>query len=155
MSTTHSPSSSAGHGLTSSPFAGTDPTLYSPELARNVKAARITNDVAKGSKVSAAVFAEKQMTLPQPEPHVNAGWSNEIPEDAPEYISRCQLVTQLPDGTDAGTDIDHELVTAQHQMKLVSIISSSSLYHDFANQPQVRVLHHLRSGLHPWRLPSL
>ncbi|KAH7386882.1 RNA recognition motif 2-domain-containing protein [Phaeosphaeria sp. MPI-PUGE-AT-0046c] len=124
MSTHHSPASSAGHGPASSPFAGTDPTLYSPELARNGRVPYVISSNTKGKKVGAAVFAEKQMTLPEPEPHVNAGWSNEISEDAPHYISRCQLVTQLPDSTDAGTDMDHELVTVQHQMKLYACFTT-------------------------------
>jgi hypothetical protein len=32
------------------------------------------------------------------------------------------LISQLPDGTNAGLDIEHELFGVQHHMKLVSIL---------------------------------
>lgn len=121
----HSPQSSAGRGPASSPFGGTDPTLYSPELARDTKHRRgnpsVATVVGRGKKDGIDTVFEKAKILPQPEPNSNTGWVNEILHTATNYLSRYMMVARLPDGTHAGTDIDHELVTVQTQMKLVSV----------------------------------
>jgi hypothetical protein len=124
MSSHQSPQSSAGRGPASSPFAGTDPTLYSPELARDTKHRRDNNSIAtvvgRGKKAGVSIVFEKAKHLPTPPPHIQGSYVNEISEDAPDFVSRYQLVSQLPDGTNAGLDIEHELFSVQHQMKLVS-----------------------------------
>jgi hypothetical protein len=121
MSSQHSPQSSAGRGPASSPFAGTNPTLYSPELARDSKHRRDNRSIATvvGGRKKGIVF-EKAKHLPTPPPHIPGSYVNEISETDPNFISRYMLVTQLPDGTSAGLDIEHELFAVQHQMKLVS-----------------------------------
>jgi hypothetical protein len=125
MSSHHSPQSSAGRGPASSPFAGTDPTLYSPELARDSKHRRDNGSIATivGRSKKGIVF-EKPKHLPTPPPHIQGSYVNEIPETSIDFISRYMLVTQLPDGTHAGVDIEHELFSVQHQMKLVSVLLS-------------------------------
>lgn len=60
-------------------------------------------------------------TLVFPAPHIQGAFVNEMFEAERAYISRFQFVSQLPDGTDAGLDSEHELFSVQHQMKLVSI----------------------------------
>jgi hypothetical protein len=114
-----SPQSSAGRGPASSPFAGTDPTLYSPELVRDIKQRRDNTSVAtvvgRGKQVHVGAI------LPQPEPYVQGAFINEVSEDAPDFMSRYQFVSQIPDGTTAGLDMDHELYAVQHMMKLVSL----------------------------------
>ncbi|KAF1915459.1 RNA recognition motif 2-domain-containing protein [Ampelomyces quisqualis] len=124
----HSPQSSAGRGPASSPFAGTDPTLYSPELARDTKHRRdnasIATVVGRGKAVDTGVVFEKAKILPQPEPYVQGAFVNEMSENAPDFISRFQLVTQLPDRTSAGMDQEHELFSVQHQMKLYACFST-------------------------------
>jgi hypothetical protein len=126
MSSQPSPPSSAGHGPASSPFAGTDPTLYSPELARDTKHRRDNNSIAtvigRGKKAGVSIVFEKAKHLPTPPPAIQGSYVNEIDENAPGFVSRYQLVSQLPDGTNAGLDIEHELFSVQHQMKLVSIL---------------------------------
>jgi hypothetical protein len=123
MSSQHSPQSSAGRGPASSPFAGTNPTLYSPELARDSKHRRDNPSIATvvGGRKKGIVF-EKAKHLPTPPPHIPGSYVNEISETDPNFISRYMLVTQLPDGASAGLDIEHELFAAQHQMKLVNVL---------------------------------
>jgi hypothetical protein len=153
----HSPQSSAGQGPTSSPFAGTDPTLYSPELARDTKHRRtdsISTIVGRGGKKAGlGVIFEKSKTLPEPPAYTQGAFVNEVSEDDPDFISRFQLVTRLPDGTSAGLDVENELFAVQHQMKLVNI--RSFLLHDSADHNQVRLLRQLRSALYSRRLPPL
>lgn len=153
----HSPESSAGQGPSSSPFAGTDPTLYSPELARDVKHHRNNDSIATivgcGKKAGLGIIFEKSKTLPQPPAYAQGAFANEISEDEPDFISRFQLVTRLPDGTNAGLDVENELFAVQHQMKLVSV--RSFLLLDLADHHQVCLLRQLRPGLHSRRLPSL
>jgi hypothetical protein len=116
-----SPQSSSGRGPASSPFAGTDPTLYSPDMARTAKHRRgdtVTTVVGHGGKAA----VNKVNILPHPASYVQGAFVNELVEDTTDFISRYQMVVHLPDGTSAGLDMDHELFSVQHQMKLVSIL---------------------------------
>lgn len=128
--TKQSPQSSVGRGPASSPFTGTDPTLYSPELARDGKHHRNNGSVttvvggsASGSKKNYGIGLtfDKANILPLPSAYVHGRFSNEIPEGDEDWVSRFQQVVQLPDGTVAGHDQEHELFSVQHQMKLVSL----------------------------------
>lgn len=116
----HSPPSSAGHGPPSSPFAGTDPTLYSPELVRALAQVPVTTNGTQAGHHVDSNLDQYALTLPAPAPYVQGAFVNEIAPEDRTYISRFQFVTRLPDGTLAGTDKEHELFTVQHQMKLVS-----------------------------------
>lgn len=123
MSQHNSPSSSASVGPSSSPFAGTDPTLYSPDLARSSKHRH--DNVSNVTIVagSAKKVVEKLKVLPGPSAHALGAFLNELAEDDHNnFISRSLFVSQLPDGTPAGVEQDHELFIVQHQMKLVSFL---------------------------------
>jgi hypothetical protein len=126
MSQHTSPGSSAVAGQSSSPFAGTDATLYSPEFERDAKQRRnaltnISTIAAREKAVKTAGKVAKYKVLPQPADYVQGAFVNELVENDKDYISRYQFVSQLPDGTNAGLDEDHELFSVQHQMKLVSL----------------------------------
>lgn len=126
-----SPQSSSAHGPSSSPFAGTDPTLYSPDLDRKPRLAhrRQITAIATGKQVVKEAndkTASMKTILPRPATYVEGGFINELPEDAHGYVSRYQFISQLPDGTNAGLDAEHELFSVQHQMKLVT---NSSLFY--------------------------
>lgn len=128
-----SPQSSAGRGTASSPYAGTDPTLYSPELARDTKhrhgnasVSTVVGGSGKKVKVTAANFGigisiNNDPVLPKPSAYVPGGFVNELVEHDAKFVSRFQLITALPDGTEAGVDQEHEMFSVQHQMKLVSV----------------------------------
>lgn len=135
----HSPQSSTGIGSASSPYAGTDPTLYSPELARYTRSSGfhrrnnlsqvIINDNGKASLHNAGAASPKYKgILPFPAPYYQGVFANEVSEDDKSFISRFQFIAQLPDGTNAGVDSEHELFSVQHQMKLVG--HTSPLYLD-------------------------
>jgi hypothetical protein len=122
-----SPQSSSGRGPASSPYAGTDPTLYSPELARNPRQGhrRQTTVIAAGNPiVEEPSVTDKypfmKSNLPLADHYVEGAFANELAEENLNFISRYQFVTQLPDGTNAGMDPEQELFRVQHQMKLVS-----------------------------------
>ncbi|KAH8725957.1 RNA recognition motif 2-domain-containing protein [Phaeosphaeriaceae sp. PMI808] len=114
----HSPPSSAGRGSASSPFAGTDPTLYSPQLVRDSKHRRNNASVTTvvGSGRYAVVF-EKVNSLPHPVGYPRGSFVNEISGRDESFFSRFQLVTCLPDGTFAGSAKEHEVSYVQHVMK--------------------------------------
>lgn len=127
----HSPQSSTGVGPSSSPYAGTDPTLYSPELARyarsvglhhrnNLSEATVTDNGKPSLHNTGAASPKYKGVLPFPTPYYQGLFANEVSEEDKSFISRFQFVAQLPDGTNAGVDSEHELFSVQHQMKLVS-----------------------------------
>ena len=125
----HSPQSSAGIGPSSSPFASTDPTLYSPELLRNPRSGHRRDNISQVTVIAAGKQAFRDVDhgsnkyksiLPLPAPYIQGAFVNEMSEDDLTYVSRYQFVSQLPDGTNAGLEADHELFSVQHQMKLVS-----------------------------------
>jgi hypothetical protein len=160
----HSPQSSNGVVTASSPYAGTDPTLYSPELARYTRStgfhrrnapSQITvTDDRKGSLHNTGTASPKYKgVLPFPAPYYQGLFANEVSEDDKSFISRFQFVAQLPDGTNAGVDSEHELFSVQHQMKLVSC--TLSIHSRHTNPHPVPVLLKLCTGLHPWRSPPL
>jgi hypothetical protein len=120
-----SPPSSAGLGPSSSPYGGTDPTLYSPDLVRNTRSGshgQIINQLAViGAKHHAGSLSPKwRGTLPLPVPYFQGAFANELNENDVAFISRFQFITKLPDGIAAGSDSEFELFSIQHQMKLVS-----------------------------------
>lgn len=132
----HSSQSSAGAGPSSSPYAGTDPTLYSPELVHNPRSAHHRNTISQATVTATGKGKGKQAlrdvdyssdksknVLPLPPAYVQGAFVNEMAEDDFTYISRYQFISQLPDGTNAGLESEHELFSVQHQMKLVSIIA--------------------------------
>ncbi|KAF2128382.1 hypothetical protein P153DRAFT_386503 [Dothidotthia symphoricarpi CBS 119687] len=127
----HSPQSSAGVGPSSSPYGGTDPTLYSPELVRNHRSTTLHHRnnlsqvtvIPNGQQVDNT--SDKYINiLPLAVPHVQGAFVNELSENDKSYISRFQFVSQLPDGTNAGLDSEHELFSVQHQMKLYQCFSN-------------------------------
>jgi hypothetical protein len=122
----HSPQSSTGKAPASSPFAGTDPTLYSPELTRDNKHRRGTSSihtiVGSGKNIGIGINFDKANILPAPAAYVHGAFSNEVPEGDAAWVSRFQQVSMLPDGTVAGHDQEHEMFSVQHQMKLVSVL---------------------------------
>ncbi|KAF1850911.1 uncharacterized protein K460DRAFT_350904 [Cucurbitaria berberidis CBS 394.84] len=129
----HSPQSSAGVGPSSSPFGGTDPTLYSPELVRDARSGHRRNNISQVTVVAAgkqpvrdvdAVSSKHKSILPLPAPYVEGAFANEVSEDDMTYISRYQFVSQLPDGTNAGLESEHEIFNVQHQMKLYACFSN-------------------------------
>lgn len=123
----HSPRSS-GLDPSSSPFAGTDPTLYSPEIVRDARSTQAHNVssvsvAAAGKQALREVFGQtdkKKHALPHPAPYIKGGFTNEIAEDAEDYVTRYHFISRLPNESVAGMDIDHELYAIQHQMRLVS-----------------------------------
>lgn len=114
-------------GPSSSPFAGTDPTLYSPELARNPRPGHRRQNYSQVTVIAPeqphpngmAALDKHKTILPVPAAYVQGAFANELPEDHIHYVSRYQFISRLPDGTVAGTDSEHELFGVQHQMKLV------------------------------------
>lgn len=127
----HSPQSSTGVGPASSPYAGTDPTLYSPELVRytrstgfhrrnNPSQVTVTDKGKTSLHNTGAASPKYKGVFPFPAPYYQGLFANEVSEDDKSFISRFQFVAQLPDGTNAGVDSEHELFSVQHQMKLVS-----------------------------------
>ena len=127
----HSPQSTTAVGPSSSPYAGTDPTLYSPELARYTRSAglhhrnslsqvTVTDNGKPAHHNTSAASPKYKGILPLPAPYYPGLFANELSEDDKSFISRFQFVAQLPDGTNAGVDSEHELFSVQHQMKLVS-----------------------------------
>ncbi|CAO2649560.1 Nn.00g069450.m01.CDS01 [Neocucurbitaria sp. VM-36] len=128
----HSPQSSPGVGSSSSPFAGTDPTLYSPELVRVPRSGHRRDNTSQVTVIAAGKQAVRDVDhgsdkykriLPHPAPYIQGTFVNEMSEDDITYISRYQFVSQLPDGTNAGLEVDHELFSVQHQMKLYACFS--------------------------------
>lgn len=130
-----SPQSSTGIGPSSSPYAGTDPTLYSPDLARytrsaglhhrnNLSQVTVTDNGKSSHHNTGAASPKYKSVLPFPAPYYQGLFANEVSEDDKSFISRFQFVARLPDGTNAGVDSEHELFSVQHQMKLVSHTNS-------------------------------
>ncbi|OSS45312.1 hypothetical protein B5807_10138 [Epicoccum nigrum] len=122
--------SPTGLGPASSPFGGTDPTLYSPEFGRfihpngfnhrsNIIQATVPDNKPSLNKTDAASPKYKGV-LPVPAPYYQGQFANELSEDDKSFISRFHFITHLPDGTNAGADSEHELFSIQQQMKLVS-----------------------------------
>jgi hypothetical protein len=136
MSPQDSPQSSSGRGPASSPYAGTDATVYSPELVRNIRPGHRRNVtvVAAGKEpaVTEPTVTDKypfmRSNLPLADHYVEGAFANELAEEDPQFISRYQFVAQLPDGTNAGMDPEQELFRVQHQMKLVSTFTSFCQY---------------------------
>ncbi|KAF2854426.1 hypothetical protein T440DRAFT_275477 [Plenodomus tracheiphilus IPT5] len=132
MSHHHSPPSSAGMGPSSSPFAGTDPTLYSPDMARNARPGHRRQNVSQVTVIASeqpdhrdnGATGKQKAILPVPAGHVQGTFANELPEDHVRYVSRYQFVSRLPDGTAAGTESELELFTVQHQMKLYACFNT-------------------------------
>jgi len=130
MSQQHSPQSSNGRAPASSPFAGTDPTLYSPELTRNDKhrsaKSSIHTVVGSGKNVGIGINFDKSSIsiLPAPAAYIPGAFTDEVAEGDASSVSRYMKIAQLPDGTVAGHDQEHEMFSVQHQMKLVSTTGS-------------------------------
>jgi hypothetical protein len=160
----NSPQSSTGVGPSSSPYAGTDPTLYSPELTHYTRSAGLhhrnnlsqvtVTDNGKPSHQNAGAASPKYKgILPFPAPYYQGLFANEVSEDDKSFISRFQFISQLPDGTNAGVDSEHELFSVQHQMKLVGPDYLSQLTQ--TDHSSVSVLLQLRACVHPWSPPPL
>ncbi|KAJ8113917.1 hypothetical protein OPT61_g4076 [Boeremia exigua] len=131
----HSPQSSTGVGPASSPYTGTDPTLYSPELTRythstglhhrnNISQITVTDNGKPSTHQKVDGSPKYKSVLPSPVPHYQGRFSNEVSEDDRSFISRFQFISQLPDGTTGGLDSEHELSKVQHQMKLYQCFSN-------------------------------
>ncbi|KAF2031403.1 hypothetical protein EK21DRAFT_88115 [Setomelanomma holmii] len=134
----HSPQSSVGNGPVSSPFAGTEATLYSPEASRNTYhrchdtgvLASINHTIRRLSPVEQPLKGPCPMAglvkdLPQPTPYVPGNFNNELDENDKHFISRYQAVLELPDGIQAGDDPEHELFSVQHVMKIYDCFNAA------------------------------
>lgn len=134
----YSPQSS-GVGTPSSPLTGTDPTVYSPDVARrarsNTKSRRdnLSIDTVVANAKHALrnldeAEARRALKLPAPKSRKLEGdFVNELDEHSNDFISRYLKVVMLPDGTQHGEDPDHEFVAVCRQMKPVSLFPSSSI----------------------------
>lgn len=127
-----SPQSSTAHGPSSSPYAGTDPTLYSPDVDRKPRIGHRRQITAIAAGKLSVKDAKDMPTiikaaLPLPAISADGVFTNELSEDNNGYVSRYQFISRLPDGTHAGLDSEHELFSVQHQMKLVT--SSPPCFH--------------------------
>ncbi|KAJ4302757.1 hypothetical protein N0V90_001647 [Kalmusia sp. IMI 367209] len=130
------PSSSVGRGPPSSPFAGTDPTLYTPEVVR--KAGRTTlPTVAESSKAAGKKPVEVLTVLTighttyrglHPQPHAPGVFANELETTDPSFVSRHITIQVIPDGSNpfimAGTDHELELAKVQERMKQYQVFNS-------------------------------
>lgn len=133
MSPNHSPPpSSSTRGPPSSPFAGTDPTLYSPEAVRkSARTAAPESTKAAGKKpvVEIPVIRHTAYHGLNPQPHQLPVFVNEIETASRDFISRYVLVQLIPDGNrdiEAGSDHETELAKVQDKMKEVSRAMSHS-----------------------------
>lgn len=123
---THSPPSTTGHGPSSSPFAGTDPTTYSPQDVRHVNRTQASTsaDAAGSSFVNTPVVVIKGIKYDglHPQAHPLGTFMNEVINTDIDFVSRYLAITKLPDGTVAGADHEMEMYLIQFQMKIVSIL---------------------------------
>ncbi|KAF2446310.1 hypothetical protein P171DRAFT_357672 [Karstenula rhodostoma CBS 690.94] len=124
MSPNHSPPpSSSTRGPPSSPFAGTDPTLYTPEAVRKGgRTAVPESSKAAGKKPVVELPAIRHTAYHglNPQPHDLPVFVNEIDAASREFISRYVLVQLIPDGNrdiEAGSDHETELTKVQDKMK--------------------------------------
>ncbi|KAI8940878.1 hypothetical protein NX059_002138 [Plenodomus lindquistii] len=119
-------------GTSSSPFAGTDPTLYSPDMSRTARQGHRRQNVSQVTVVAAeqphhngtGAVEKQKAILPVPATYIQGAFANELPEDHVRYVSRYQFISRLPDGTPAGTESELELFTVQHQMKLYACFAN-------------------------------
>jgi hypothetical protein len=121
----HSPSS-VGNEQPSSPYGGTNPTLYSPEATRNPA----TTPVAHVATVTAAVTPTSapydtriegiKYTRLYPHPYEVGTFTNELRTNSPEYIARFIKVLSLEDNQlQAGNNQDVEQAIIVELMKTV------------------------------------
>lgn len=124
------PPSSSTRGPPSSPFAGTDPTLYTPEAVRKGGRTAVTESAkAAGKKPVVEVPAIRHTPYRglNPQPHRLPVFVNEIETASRDFISRYVLVQLITDGNrdiEAGSDHETELAKVQDKMKEVSILMS-------------------------------
>ena len=114
------PASSVGAGQPSSPFTGTEHTLYTPEAVRKGESSKAT-----GKKPAVKVPSIRHTAYDglEPRPHALPVFVNEIDPASVDFISRYVLVQKVPDGgryVDAGSDHETELAKVQAQMTNVS-----------------------------------
>jgi hypothetical protein len=124
MSPTHSPppSSSTGRGPPSSPFAGTDPTLYSPEAVRKGGRSAAPESSKAAGKKPIVIIRHTPYNGLDPQPHNLPVFVNEFETASREFISRYVLVQIIPDGNRdivAGTDHETELAKVEEKMREV------------------------------------
>lgn len=121
------PSSSTGRGVPSSPYAATDPTLYTPEAVRkggHPAGAESAKAAGKKPVVEVPSIRHTNYNGLNPQPHGLPVFVNEIPTASRDFISRYVLVHSIPDGNrdiEAGTDHETELSKVQEKMKEVSV----------------------------------
>ncbi|EMD92027.1 hypothetical protein COCC4DRAFT_145458 [Bipolaris maydis ATCC 48331] len=130
----NSPQSSTAHGPSSSPYAGTDPTLYSPDMDRKTHLGHRRQITAIAAGKLPVKDAKDKPTiikadLPLPAISADGAFTNELSEDDNGYVSRYQFISRLPDGTHAGLDSEHELFSVQHQMKLYACFLNAVPYY--------------------------
>ncbi|KAL5393755.1 hypothetical protein PMIN06_011105 [Paraphaeosphaeria minitans] len=124
MSPNHSPPpSSSTRGPPSSPFAGTDPTLYTPEAVRKGGRAAVPDSTKVAGKKPVVELPAIRHTAYlglNPQPHDLPVFVNEIETASNNFISRYVLVQMIPDGNrdiQAGSDHETELAKVQDKMK--------------------------------------
>ncbi|KAL1608332.1 hypothetical protein SLS60_003273 [Paraconiothyrium brasiliense] len=123
MSPNHTPPpSSSTRGPSSSPFAGTDPTLYTPEAVRKGGRSAAQESKANGKKPIVEVPSIRHTPYHGlvPQPHQLPVFVNEIDAASRDFISRYVLVQLIPDGNrdiEAGTDHETELAKVEEKMK--------------------------------------
>ncbi|USP75762.1 hypothetical protein yc1106_03036 [Curvularia clavata] len=130
-----SPQSSTPHGPLSSPYTATDPTLYSPVADRKSGMGHRPPMSAKAAGKQPVKNANDKPVntktfLPAPAVSSNVGFANELSEDDNGFVSRYMFISQLPDGTPAGMDRDHEFFIIQHQMKLYACFLNAVPFYD-------------------------
>ncbi|KAB2100364.1 hypothetical protein AG0111_0g11334 [Alternaria gaisen] len=99
----HSPQSSSANGPPSSPFGGTNPTVYSPEADRKPHHRRQLTAIAPGQQIP-------KNFLPQAQIYIEGAFVDEFLQGDPAYVSRYHHVQ-------GGADIDHLQFLVQSQMR--------------------------------------
>lgn len=103
-----SPNSSSANGPPSSPFEGTNPTVYSPDNERKPHHRRQLTAIPIG-KQAAKKF------LPEPPAYVEGAFVDELDEFVNTFVSRYLYV-------EGGHDAEHLKFLVQNQMKRVSVV---------------------------------
>lgn len=110
---------SARHSPPSSPYEGTETTLWTPETTRRAAAS-----IRPGVEVVAirhTTYLDHNLT---PQPHTPPVFINEIDVGSDGFVSRYILIQSIPDGNHqiaAGSDHEIELSKVEEKMKEVSL----------------------------------
>ncbi|CAI6333709.1 unnamed protein product [Periconia digitata] len=121
----------------SSPFGGTESTLYSPELARQVAAERERQNAADNRSRSATLSATPLNVVRighvayiglVPQPHQNGIFTNERDATMHNMMSRYIFVTEVKHGR-AGFDMESEMDDVIEKMKIYKAFEKASIFY--------------------------